>query len=445
MARRRFRNSQRHEPVTERSFQEFLSSSPAQIVTRTELLRLIRGGEDTYLELKVKLSNPEKIAQGICALANTGGGMIVFGVTDQLRIEGLPEIENVQDELVRLCREDIVPQLTPYIDAVAFDNGRRILALEVRGNRRPYRTRDGRCYIRTGAEKREADYEELAALMEDARTSAYENMFAVGASLDDIDDAHLWSFMRHFGTELAKKAAHDYPTGEVMERELLLAATFGLTVVPTVAGVLLFGRDGRVPELLPRSTVTLTRFGGDNLSSPVIEETKIGGNLLTIYEGAMRFIERYCDLWDAPPRASVIEDAPVVARANYHRASVYEAVINALAHRDLVLREHPTRIYIFDRSLEIINARRTANFSTVANRAIRFGLPQRLNPHLLSVLTNPAYGVQSGVRSQSASGSSTMNGMKGLPMILSETLRFSGKPAEIHLFNDEFRLRLHGA
>src|SRR3712207_8576611 len=40
---------------------------PILQTSRIELLRLVRGGEDTYLELKVKLSNPEKIAQGICA------------------------------------------------------------------------------------------------------------------------------------------------------------------------------------------------------------------------------------------------------------------------------------------------------------------------------------------------------------------------------------------
>ena len=78
MARRRFRSNQRHEPTTERSFQEYILSTPAPQTSRTELLRLIRGGEDTFLELKVKLSNTEKIAQEIVALANTGGGVMVF-------------------------------------------------------------------------------------------------------------------------------------------------------------------------------------------------------------------------------------------------------------------------------------------------------------------------------------------------------------------------------
>ncbi len=52
-------------------------------------MRMVRGGEDTYLELKVKLSNSERIAQGIVALANTGGGVIVFGINDQMRVEGV--------------------------------------------------------------------------------------------------------------------------------------------------------------------------------------------------------------------------------------------------------------------------------------------------------------------------------------------------------------------
>lgn len=451
MARRRFRNNQRHETLTERSFQEFLYSSPAQQLTREELLRLVRGGEDTYLELKVKLSNPEKIAQGICALANTGGGFIIFGVTDQLRIEGLSELEDVQEELARLCREDIVPQITPYLDAVAFDSGRRILALEVKGNRRPYRTRDGRFYIRHGAHKREASYEELAALLDDARPTSYENLPAVGATSNDIDDAHLWSYIRAF--EIGKTSGaglEDYPTGEVMERDLLLAINRDDGFVPTIAGLMLFGIDERIEKLLPRVAVHLTRYGGETATAPVIEQLTINGNLLTIYETMLRFIERYCDLWDARPRASKIEregaseidsiqsDVPVVARANYHRASVCEAITNALAHRDLILREHPTRVAVFDRALEITNARRTANFSNVANRAIRYGIPQRLNSQLHAILTNPAYGLRLKLKDPNVELA-----RGGLPMIQREGRLFSGKAVDVHLFNDEFRLRLH--
>src|SRR5918999_1577909 len=180
MARRKYHN-QRHEPPSERSFQEYLTT-PAPQTSRTELLTLVRGGEDTFLELKVKLSNPERIAQGIVALANTGGGVIVFGVNDNLRVEGLDDPDAVRDELVRICREDVVPSVFPLVDIVSFDNGTRIVALDVEGKRRPYRTRDGRYFLRVGAERREASREELSALLDEARPVRFENIAAVGAA-----------------------------------------------------------------------------------------------------------------------------------------------------------------------------------------------------------------------------------------------------------------------
>src|SRR5215471_8258810 len=217
MARRRFRSNQRHEPVTERSFQEYLYSSGAPQTSRTELMRMVRGGEDTYLELKVKLSNSERIAQGIVALANTGGGVIIFGVNDQLRVEGVDHPEEVQDELVRICREEIVPPLIPFIDRIAFDNGRRIVALDVQGKRRPYRTRDGRFFIRVGDDKRETSPEELSTLLDDARPLLYEDIPVTRARLNDIDEAHLWSFIRGFaGGAFDESSIQGYPTAEIL-------------------------------------------------------------------------------------------------------------------------------------------------------------------------------------------------------------------------------------
>src|SRR2546423_14008917 len=104
MARRKFKR-QRHELLSERSFQDYLMT-PAPQTSRMELLTLVRAGEDSFLELKVKLSNPERIAQRIVALANTSGGVIVFGVNDNLRIEGLDDPEAARAQLVRLCRPD---------------------------------------------------------------------------------------------------------------------------------------------------------------------------------------------------------------------------------------------------------------------------------------------------------------------------------------------------
>jgi ATP-dependent DNA helicase RecG len=443
MARKKFRN-QRHEPSSERSFQEYLTTSAPQ-TSRSELMSLVRGGEDTYLELKVKLSNPERIAQSIVALANTGGGLVVFGVNDNLRVEGLDDADAVRDELARICREDILPRVFPFIDVVAFDNGRRIVALEVEARRRPHRTRDGRYFLRLGAEKREATREELAALLDEARPAAYENVAAVGAEVEDIDEAHLWSFVREFEGDAfdPTRAAAGYPTAEVLERDLLLAAPAaeGLRserVAPTVGGLLLFGRDERVRELLPRASVTATRYAGDTTQSPKVESLELSGNLHTLYESLMRFVERYCDLWEKRPRqfpgrAEEESDggAPVAARANYHRGAVAEAVANALVHRDLALPGLSTRVNVFDRSIEITNPRRANGFASALPRAIRYGVPQRLNPQTAALFASPAYGL------------ALPTG--GLPALLRQARLFSGRKTELHLINDEFRLRLYGA
>jgi ATP-dependent DNA helicase RecG len=435
MARRRFRSNQRHEPATERSFQEYYLSTPAPQTSRTELLRLIRGGEDTFLELKVKLSNSEKIAQEIVALANTGGGVIVFGVNDQMRIEGVDDPETVQEELVRICREDIVPSLVPFIDRIAFDNGRRVVALDVEGKRRPYRTHDGRFYLRVGSEKHEATREELSTLLDEVRPLGFENMPALGAATTDIDEAHLWSFLREFEGDAFDNAGRSgYPTREVLERDLLLATEFAGDVVPTVAGLLLFGHDESVAKLLPRAAITATRFAGDSIQSAVVERVSLAGNLLTLYEATLRFVSRYADLWDARPKsfpAAEVSDSPVAARANYHRGALSEAISNLLVHRDLALRDQPTRLNIFDHSIELINPRRTASFAPVAQKAIRYGVPQRLNPQLAALFRSPAYG--------------TKLPTGGLPMLLRASRQFSNRRTELNAINDEFRLRLHGA
>jgi ATP-dependent DNA helicase RecG len=441
MARRKFRN-QRHETLTERSFQEYLTT-PAPQTSRAELMSLVRGGEDTFLELKVKLSNPEKIAQGIVALANTGGGVIIFGVNDNLRVEGVDDAEAVRDELVRICREDISPQVFPYIDIIAFDNGLRVVALDVEAKRRPYRTRDGRFFIRVGAEKREATREELSALMDEARPVRQENIVAVGARVEDIDEAHLWSFVREFDGDAfdGTRDAAGYPTAEVLERDLMLAApgvngVVGINVAPTIAGMLLFGRDERVAELLPRAAVHAVRFAGASTQSPKVESVLLAGNLHTLFESAMRFVGRYCDLWDKRPRTfpgrgEGEAEAPLPARANYHRGAVMEALANALVHRDLVLRDLTTRLHVFDNSIEITNPRRASGFAPPVLRAIRYGVPQRLNPQLAAVFKSRAYGLELPAG--------------GLPMLLRDSRLFSGRKSELHAFNDEFRLRLYGA
>jgi hypothetical protein len=96
----------------------------------------------------------------------------------------------------------------------------------------------------------------------------------------------------------------------------------------------------------------------------------------------------------------------------------------------LALREKVTRVNVFDRSIEVVNPRRTAGFAPPAQRAIRYGIPQRLNPQLAAVFNSPAYGLKLPTG--------------GLPALLRHARLFSGRRPDINIVNDEFRLRLHG-
>jgi len=430
MPRRKFRHSQRFSSPAERSHQEYLVDQPLQQTTRNELVRLIRGGEDTYLELKVKLSNPERITQGIVALANTNGGTIIFGVNDQLRIEGVSDPEVVRDELVRICRDEIVPPLVPLIDMIAFDSGKRVVAIDVEARNRPYRTRDGRFYMRFGAEKREVAREQISMWLDEIRPLGYENIPLFSAEESDFDDGLLWTFAAGF--EETTPTANLYHTADFLKRDLLLAAGGQDEFFPTVAAMVLFGKNDRVQELFSRSRVTLARFSGDNGGAQLIEKVDVTGNLLTQQEGILRFIERYCDLVkDRPKKAAADPSLPVRPRGRYHVNAVREAVANALVHRDFVLRDIATRIFIYDSSIELINARRTKGFVPPGSRAIRYGIAQRLNPQISSIFNRREYGA--GVP------------RGGIPMILKQSERVSGRRAEIYTANDEFKLKIYGA
>ena len=389
----------------------------------------MRGGEDTYLELKVRLSNSEKITQGIVALANTNGGTIIFGVNDQLRIEGVANPEWVQEELARICREEIVPPIIPLIDTLAFDSGKRVVALDVQPRRKPYRTRDGRFYMRFGAEKREVSREQLSMWLDEIRPLGYESIPLFTSEPADFDDGLLWTFAGAF--EDVSPTINLYQTADFLKKDLILAVGGPDEFFPTVAALVLFGKNERVQELFPRSNVTVTRYSGENGTAQLVERLEVKGNLHTQNEEIIRFIERYCDLAKDKPKKSLhLVGSPVAARSTYHVYAMREAVANALIHRDFALRDIPTRITIYDNFIEIVNGRRTQGFVPTASRAIRYGITQRLNPQIASIFSRREY------------GTSVPRG--GVPMILKQSERMAGKRAELYTANDEFKLKIYG-
>lgn len=421
---RKYSRSRRFAPSTERAlFKD--SQLSGRHIDRTDLMDAIRGGEDSYLEFKVRFSNPEKLAAGICALANSGGGTIVFGVTDQLRLEGISHPELIEQDLLAICREQIVPPVWSRIDKVAFDSGLRILVFEVDARRAPHRTTDGRYYIRVGATKREATAEEIAELYR-GRTGArgFEDTPLLHADpLTDVDEAALWTYVRET-THGHPEVRADYPIASLLG-DLRLAVRYGDDLVPTVAGILLFGKGTAVAKRIPHSPLVARRVSGSTASDQLVEEVEFVGDMASLYERAVQFVERYADLWDRRPRRRGF--APVAARPYFPRNPVLEAIANALVHRDYASHS-PIRLTCYDDRIDVANPAPDAGLT---RRALRLGLKEATNPRVQSVFRSPAYGVTLPAG--------------GVPMLLAETREFTRAEApRISIAPDLFRVEIPG-
>jgi ATP-dependent DNA helicase RecG len=411
-------------------FEQKLTGRYSRTLDRTDLLNLIRGGEDTHLEFKIRLVNTDKVVGEIVALANAGGGAILFGVNDQRRVEGLDDPEQVEEQLIDICRNQIKPPLFPRIDKVSYDNGTRIVVLEVDDRRAPHQTPDHRYFIRIGSTKREAEGAEIAALFARSRAASFEDMPLITAAVDDIDEALVWSYIRDLEGEMFREPA-GFPTGEAM-RDLRLASNYGGSVAPTLAGLLLFGRAAAVQQLAGQSQITLTRHSGSDTSSPVVEKLEVVGNLTRLFDRALNFLKRYADLWDArPPRTSAASTnetgLPIHARANYSRPAIMEGLTNMLVHRDYSIVGPNARVLIFDDRVELINPSRTNGAS---RKSLDYGATLHLNPRLHHIFTSAEYGIESVPR--------------GIPAMRRAHLAFTRREPGISLLAEEFRLQLYG-
>ena len=431
MSRGRKFKTMRRTAVSERSlFEQKLSGGYSRTLDRVELLNLIRGGEDTYLEFKIRLVNADKVAAGIVALANAGGGAIVFGVNDHRRLEGLDDPEQVEEQLIDICRNQIKPPILPRIDKVSFDNAARILVLQVDDRRAPHRTADDRYFIRIGSTKREADPDEIAALFAQSRAASLEDMPVLKAGIEDIDEALVWSYVRDLEGEAFREPA-GFPTAAVM-RDLRLAVAYGSDIVPTLAGFLLFGRSAAFEKAVPQSQLVLTRFSGMDLSAPVVERAELFGNLTSLFDRSLSFIKLYADLWETRPSRSAAQSlispqTPVRARANYSRDVVMEALTNLLVHRDYSTAGSPSRVLVFDDRLEFINASRNRELT---RRSVEYGVTSRPHPRLHHAFTSAEYGIEPARR--------------GIPALRRAHHAFTRREARISMLNDEFRLELSG-
>ena len=128
-------------------------------MNKKELNFILQEGEGLKLEFKESLNNLDK---ELVAFANSEGGRIFLGVTDNKRIKGI----NITNKL-KSGIQDIANNCDPKIK-IRFEEFENILIIHVKeGQDKPYKCKEG-FFIRTGPNSQKLKRDEIIDLIHDS-------------------------------------------------------------------------------------------------------------------------------------------------------------------------------------------------------------------------------------------------------------------------------------
>jgi ATP-dependent DNA helicase RecG len=333
--------------------------------------RRLRAGEDSRTEFKSAHEDlqAKTLAKEIVAFANSQGGQIFLGVEDDGRptgVGGMREADQLMQKVSSACQTSVQPAIWCSLLKVEIA-GKLVIVVDVPAFSpdRPYRG-DHTYYLRDGTQCREATRTELARLLQSADVH-YDETPVTGATVDDLDPEAVDAFLRDaFHAAAATQRAH----------YLRALKCVDLDETPTVAGILLFGRDPQ--RWLPDGRISAVRFATARPSNDLADRRELAGTLTAQIEGAIAFLHQHV------PAPSRVEGWERVERG-LPEPALREAVLNAIAHRDYRAASQ-TRIFVHDDRVEVINAGLLLNHLTLDS--IRLGgISQRRNPVIASLLS----------------------------------------------------------
>lgn len=273
--------------------------------------------------------DPDLLAETMVAFANADGGSILLGVDDDG--SGVCPLSDAQidaaiEQASARCRPAIVPERRVWSEQAIG----AVPVIRVPRGTRVYALADGRVFARAGSENRRLSGEAIRRLIAARAQGDFEAEPVPGAGADALDPALVEAFVAAWRT-----ADGDPWSGTYAE---LLAEIGALTPDrrPTVAGMLLFGRDPG--HWLPSSRARFVRYLGtsDDPTQQAVD-APITGPLVQV-------IDRL---------AETVREQLGANAASYPARAVREALINALLHRDYRLRGADVEVRLYADRLEI--------------------------------------------------------------------------------------------
>ena len=345
-------------------------------------------GETTKVQFKETFTSQKEIAKEMIALANTKGGVILFGVEDKSgKLVGLSydEIQVISRELGNAANEQVRPTIYIDTEVVRMDEKHFLVCAIEEGKNKPYKNLNGEIWVKQGADKRRiTENAEILALFQDSGSYQPDAAAVDGTTFNDLDRYAIDEYLQKvYATTLNG-------FGGKAEQVLKNIHVLNHNGVPTLAGYLFFGKH---PEYnCPTCMVKAVSFFGNDLAGTQFRDTKeILGNMPQLYDKSMAFLK--ANLHNVQEKGASFN---TLGKLEIAEEVLEEVVQNALVHRDL-LRPAPIRIFIFDNRVEIISPGALAGGLTEDD--IRSGKTYQRNPYMAIFATNALYyrGIGSGI------------------------------------------------
>ncbi|MGI5868891.1 MAG: ATP-binding protein [Kiritimatiellia bacterium] len=395
-----------------------------------DLLKQIALGEDSVLELKAvefrgdKVVGPHKdgMADELAAMANTASGVVVLGVDDKTKgVCGIPleKLDIVEAWVRSICNDLIDPPLLCVIRKLAVLDlhgcEKNILRIDVPRSLFVHKSPNG-YFRRIGSSKREMKPDALARLFQQrsqARLIRFDEQIVPGTSVDDLNPK-LWN---RFRTVLSPEDDREF-----LEKMKLTARDEDGAIRATVSGILMASDEPH--DFISNAFVQAVCYrGAERNAAYQLDAKDIVGPLDVQIREACKFVERNM-------RVFAIKAPNRIETPQFSMNAVFEAVVNAVAHRDYSVYGSKIRLHLFSDRLEIFSPGAIPNTMSIESISERQAARNEL---ITSLLARCPMNVD-------AIGSKRSFIMdkrgEGVPIIIMESERLSGRKPEYKLLDD---------
>ena len=399
-----------------------------------ELSRRIRLGEDSTLEFKrvvlagERVADPKRndMADELAALANARGGAVILGVDDKSgEVLGiaLRDLDVVERWAREICNDSVKPALNADIRKLELParNGQLVpvLRLDIARSLFVHKSPGG-YFRRIGSSKREMAPEVLARLFQErsqTRMIRFDESIVPGTATGDLDYALTRRFLRE---EPSQEGVSETAARKL---RLVIDDDDGVARI-TLAGVLMCTREPQ--RWLPHAYVQAVSYAGERTDVEYQTDARdLGGPLDEQVAEALHFVRRNM----------LVRARKTTARADrpqFSERAVFEALVNAVAHRDYSVAGARVRLHLFGDRLELHVPGALVNTLTTDSLHLR---QANRNELIVSLLA----------RCPAPTGLGRLNLMDrrgdGVPIILQEGEKLSGRSPE-YLLIDDSELRL---